>query len=76
MSPSSDESVNGASACSCVVDFVAVSLFSEDPQLKSEAPAEIEDAVVLVRDDEKEDPSCFPSSEELRLLQFLPQKKV
>lgn len=77
MSPSSSaEGVNGASACACVVDLITVSLFSEDPELEFGAPVETENAEVEVEsDDEREDPSCFPSSEELRLLEFTPGKK-
>lgn len=69
-------SAEGLDVPGCVVTFVdliTVSLFSE---LSSEVTGDTKEAVV-VRDDEKEDTLCIPSSSnELRLLALLPQETV
>lgn len=57
-----------------VIDLITESLFSEDPELlSSEVTGDVKDAVVVVRDDEKE-PFCILSFS--NKLGMLPQEKV
>lgn len=72
---SSVESLEVPERVIVLVDLITVLLFSEDPELSSEAAGDVEEAVVS--DDEKEDPFCVPSSSnELGLLALLPQETV